>query len=267
MMDLLEKTGIPISLEKASLKFRSPLKAQMVSQRSIGDMRDFLKEREAFFGKKAAYYMYRTVCLPQHRALFEKEGLRYDITVLESGLIGKEFVKTIGHHHPKKTGTDSFWPEVYEVIKGKALYLIQKPSGPGRIGQAFLIECAEGEKAIMLPGFGHVTINPLNRPLVVANIVSDKFESVYGDYRKNRGACYYIVESEGKITEVKNNSYKKIPPLLKAKPKELPELGLEFSRPLYSLFTQETARFRWLSSPEIFGKELKPENCFIISPS
>ncbi|MGQ9718463.1 MAG: glucose-6-phosphate isomerase family protein [Nitrososphaerales archaeon] len=31
--------------------------------------------------------------------------MRYDITVLESGKIGQEFVKMIGHYHPFKPGT------------------------------------------------------------------------------------------------------------------------------------------------------------------
>ena len=31
----------------------------------------------------------------------EDAGLRYDITVIYPGLIGSEYVKTLGHYHPK----------------------------------------------------------------------------------------------------------------------------------------------------------------------
>ncbi len=40
------------------------------------------------------YYMYREVK--------KKNGLRYDITVISSRMLGKEFAKTKGHDHSRK---------------------------------------------------------------------------------------------------------------------------------------------------------------------
>ncbi len=58
------------------------------------------------------YYMYR--------GLKKKNGARYDITVIPPKMLGKEFVKTKGHYHIGSYG------EIYIVLKGKAIYLMQK---------------------------------------------------------------------------------------------------------------------------------------------
>ncbi|HAA34141.1 MAG TPA: hypothetical protein DCD97_02390, partial [Firmicutes bacterium] len=65
--------------------------------------------------RRELYFMFRDLHLPEHRALFREKGIRFDITVLVPGTIGKEFVKTAGHYHPFKPGTSFTYPELYEV--------------------------------------------------------------------------------------------------------------------------------------------------------
>ena len=58
-----------------------------------------------------------------------------NITVWESGLVGREFIKTYGHYH-----VDAL-PETYWILSGEGIALLQKKTGDGsdpskRIGRA-----------------------------------------------------------------------------------------------------------------------------------
>ena len=84
--------------------------------RYLDDMREVLYDKK--WAKKAPnlelYYMYR--------GLKKKNGLRYDITLISPQMLGKEFVKTKGHEHLNLG-------EVYIVLEGEAIFLIQKREG------------------------------------------------------------------------------------------------------------------------------------------
>ena len=128
MLDLQSKSGLPISLrDDGLLEFHPPLVQVKPKQRAVADMKEYLADQNAeFTNGDAPYLMYGKVHLSKDHEKFEKMGIRYDLTVFRPGLIGKEFCKSIGHFHAKKPGTNVAFPEVYEVVHGRALFLIQK---------------------------------------------------------------------------------------------------------------------------------------------
>ena len=77
------------------------------------------------------YYMYRNIWSlnPECDKLCKEYDLRYDITVIRNGLIGDEFIKTLGHFHERIKEKNVTYPELYEVISGRAFFLIQKIDG------------------------------------------------------------------------------------------------------------------------------------------
>jgi glucose-6-phosphate isomerase, archaeal len=157
------------------------------------------------------YYMYRGL---------EKKGeLRYDITVVSAKMLGNEFNKTKGHYHV------GAYPELYMVLEGRAIYLLQKKDNEGQIEDVFTVEVKKGECAIMPPFYGHVTINPsATEDLKMANWISDSCKSDYSFYEKMHGACYYYT----KDSWIKNENYKSTPELRFEKPlKAIPE-NLDF---------------------------------------
>ncbi len=89
-------------------KFKKP------DVRFLNEIKNVLYDRK--WAKKSSnfplYYM--------RRGIKEKNGLRYDITIIPPRLLGKEFVKTKGHEH------FGDWREIYIVLEGKAIYLMQK---------------------------------------------------------------------------------------------------------------------------------------------
>jgi len=156
------------------------------------------------------YYMYRGI---------KKKGrLRYDITIIPAKMLGKEFVKTKGHEHIGK------YQEVYIVLEGEAIYLMQKRKNDS-IEDVYAVKARKGDVIIIPSFYGHVTINPSkNKDLKMANWISENCQSDYQPFLDKRGAAYfYTVEGW-----IKNENYKNVPKLRFANPlKSLPE-NLDF---------------------------------------
>lgn len=176
--------------------------------RKLSDMKNVLYDQEWL--KTATdfdlYYMYRM--------LEEKDGLRYDITVIPAKMLGLEFVKTKGHNHA------GYYGEVYIVLEGEGFYLFQK-GDENKIEDVCVIKAKKGDVIIVPPGYGHVTINPSDtEELKMANWVRKEDKGDFSLFEKLQGACYYYL----KTGWVKNNNYKSVPELRFEEPlKSLPE--------------------------------------------
>jgi len=143
--------------------------------------------------------MFRDIAInAEDRNLLKSQGIRYDITEIPPGFLNSEYIKTLGHYHPASPDGVSY-PEVYQVLKGKAHYLLQKSD----LSDILLITAGEGDIVVIPPGYGHVTINPGVDSLCMANVVSDRFESDYGPFLTYHGAGYFE-ETSGKMIQNKN---------------------------------------------------------------
>lgn len=216
--------------------------------RTLGDMIEFLCDRDSITMPSGTplYYMYRDLALSRgDRALMKSSHLRYDITIIPPRMLGREYVKTAGHYHPIVPGTDLSYTELYEVLEGTAHYLLQKEEG-GVITDVILVEAKKGDKVIIPPNYGHVTINPSNKELKMSNLVSDRFESIYGPYKERRGAAYY--ELAGGLE--KNTAYGQVPEVRRVKAKRSKELGLGRDEEIYSLVRKGIDRLDFLNTPQ-----------------
>ncbi|PIR02680.1 MAG: glucose-6-phosphate isomerase [Candidatus Nealsonbacteria bacterium CG_4_9_14_0_2_um_filter_37_38] len=188
--------------------------------RYLNDMKMVLYDKS--WAKNASnlelYYMYRGV-KPPHLLIGgggKKEGtLRYDITIIPPRMLGREFVKTKGHEHSNN------YEEVYQVLKGEALYLLQKYQ-KNKIQDVYTIKAKRDNAVIIPPGYGHITINPSKKELIEANWLNEKCKNIYDLFVKKAGACYYYTKNGW----IKNKNYKKVPKLrfkkpLKSMPKDL----------------------------------------------
>lgn len=197
--------------------------------RRLNEMAKVIFDKEWFEKSEdlELYYMYR--------GLEEKDEIRYDITVVPPLMMGKEFVKTKGHYHKGK------YQEIYSVLEGKAIYLMQKPKSKedySDIEDVFAVECQKGDFIIIPPDYGHITINPSEKEeLKMANWIFSGCKSDYSPFEELSGACYYYIKDNsqnqgaslaGRRVWVKNNNYKNVPDLHFKKPeKSLPE-NLDF---------------------------------------
>lgn len=216
--------------------------------RMLFDMEEVIYDREWLLGAEniELYYMYRELSLSKNDALVMKEhNLRYDITIMPPRMLGCEFVKTAGHYHPEVPGTDTTYPEMYEVLSGEAHYLMQKPDGDG-IEDVVLIKAGEGDKVIIPPGYGHLTINASNRVLKMANWVARDFESLYSPMKEKGGGAYFFLDTG----MVKNPRYGSVPGIRMLKPAGIK--GLQKSHEMYGL-VKDIRKLEFLTKPHEYG--------------
>ncbi|MDN5361726.1 MAG: glucose-6-phosphate isomerase, archaeal [Moorella sp. (in: firmicutes)] len=194
------------------------------------------------------YYMYRGVYLDNDQELYQQHDIRYDLTVVLPGTIGKEYIKTVGHFHPLKPHSSETYPEYYEVLEGEAIYLFQKNNRSGDVEEVMAIEAKKGDKVFIPPAYGHVTINPGDKPLVMANLIESHFSSLYGPFREKRGAAYYYLQGEdGKGDFVKNPRYQNSVALkLVAAPSLTQPVAAVKNKSLYEAFVAEPEAFKLL---------------------
>jgi len=209
--------------------------------RTIEDMRDVLAD-PGCTSDQPLYFMYRDLARSKSDwDWLRQHHLRYDITVIPARVLCGEYVKTKGHYHPRNPAGE-YYPEIYEVLKGRGHYLLQTNTADDVV----MIEAHAGEKVLIPPGYGHVTINPGDEDLVMANLVSSEFSSDYGPYVERHGAAYY--EMEGGAL-VKNPHYPPVPPVRHCDPVEIQELGIERGVGLYDLVGRSRS-VAFLNRPE-----------------
>jgi len=175
------------------------------------------------------YYMYREVFLRKDRGLFERHRIRHDITLIPSKKVNGEFNKTLGHYHPGD------YPEVYEVVRGEALFLMQSRD----YKRLVIVEAREGDQVLILPGYGHVTVNVGEGALIMSNLVFWDFESDYRPFVEKRGALVYVTEQG----LVRNENYDSDFEIVRQSGRRL------FSSNIYEEFLRDPEKFAFLKEP------------------
>jgi len=259
----LEKiSGLPLAYEEMDKKLIFPEEIEEIipSIRRLEDMKDVLLDRNVAHPKEL-YYMYRDIHRKKDEELIRGMGLRYDITIIAEGFVGREFIKTAGHYHPSVQSSSLTYPEVYEVIKGRALYLFQKvyplDSPSPAVEDIILFEAYPGDKIIVPPNYGHITINLGNEDLVMSNWMADGLPSDYHPIKKAGGGAFFVVKDDNDFMLIPNENYKHIQPPRTLHPRGFPPFGILKERPLYLSFLEHPESFKFLSHPQDFLDQWK----------
>lgn len=174
-------------------------------------MRNVLYDKE--WAKKSRniklYYM--------RRGVKEKNGLRYDATIIPPRMLGKEFVKTKGNRNSNN------FLEFYTVLRGQALFLMQKARGK-IVKDALAIKAEEGDSVIEPAGYAIITINPSKKVLKTGNWIPEENKNTYKEMEVMNGACYFYTKSGW----IKNKNYKSVPKLRFEKPLKSMPKNLDF---------------------------------------
>lgn len=257
MVDLSDLAGYPLKLdvETVGVSFGAGMRMPQYSTRELDALRPVLLDAEAE-GPDVIYWMYRNAGMPEDAALYEAHKLRYDLSAFRAVTLGPEFMKTSGHYHPMIPGKRFAFPEVYEILHGEALYVMQKvddySASPEEVVVEDVIMCtvAAGQKVVMPPGYGHVTVNTGDEPLLMSNWVSSSFSSFYGTVEDARGFSWYVVTDGGQPSYLENRSYAQgVAAVRWAEVQEVPELGLTWDTPMYQACAEAPERFAFLNDP------------------
>jgi glucose-6-phosphate isomerase len=211
MLDLSAAAGLPVSLdlEACRLVFHPPLSAVQPATRPAEQLRAVYRHPAAVdeFARDGLYYMYDGVALPQHRETIQRAGLRYDLTLLRQGVAGDEPIKTLGHYHT--LDPDGLpYPELYQVAYGCAHFVLQLAHAPKYgVEKVVVVEAQAGELVLMPPGWGHVSINAGDGPLVMCNWIAASCATVPEPYLACNGAACYEARGEHGLTPEPNPRY------------------------------------------------------------
>lgn len=232
-------------MEKPKIKFGD--REVEADVRMLNDMKKVIYDKKWLRNtdNRPLYYMYRDLYLPKHKETIRENNLRFDMTVIPPALLGKEYVKTKGHYHSMARKGITY-PEIYGVIQGEAHYLLQKVEN-GEVKDVVLFKASAGDKVIIPPNYGHITINPSDETLKMGNWICPENESSYKDISENKGGAYF----ETTDGFVKNGNYKEIPSIRFKEPKNIPDLDITSKKPLYRSI-KEPSYLRFLKKPEKF---------------
>ena len=177
--------------------------------RTHEDMKPVLMNPEAS-GPEVHYYMIRG-------------GVdKKNITVWETGTVGGEYIKTLGHYHVGRLS------ETYWVAQGEGIVLLQKRKVDSQgqpiddeIEEFKAIRVKAGDQIFMEEGWGHLVCNIGKTWLVTVDDSPINFNEIdpvslpgHADYepiKKLRGFAYYVIEENGQPKLLKNPNYKSVP--------------------------------------------------------
>lgn len=212
--------------------------------RYLFDMKDVIFDRNWLEAADniELYYMYRDLFLSRsdEKRLIE-QGLRYDITIIPPRMLGREYIKTAGHYHPLVPGGSITYPELYEVLEGEALYLMQKRD----LSDILVVNASAGDKVLVPPNYGHITINRSNKTLKMANFVARNFSSLYDPIKDRAGGAYFFT-TDGWI---KNERCPEAAELRRIQAPQVANIGLSKGREMYPLL-REPGKLEYLTRPE-----------------
>ncbi len=184
---IFKRCNLTIRLNEKKFRLNIPLKPE---PRKKKDMRSFVFDPVYLSKlKDPVYLMYRGVSLlnPAFKRLEREYGIRYDLTLIRNGMMGPEYVRTVGHHHPKN------YSELYEVVSGKAAFILQSKD----LKKMAVVMAKKGETVVIPPKFGHQTVNMGNSLLLIGNLVYRGFKSDYSVYKKKHGGAFYLNQYAG----------------------------------------------------------------------
>ena len=184
---------------------------------------------------------------------FDDNDLRFDVTAIRPAVIGRELVHTLGYYH-----NPSSRAEVYMVVSGKAVFLLQQHDMPidvdmlpqdqfkkklaeSPVVRSVAIIAQPGQPVVIPSGWGHVIVNPsLTEPLITANWTTHDQESADGIYKELKGPSHRVMitgEGEG-LNIMPNDNYPENVPFTFAVPADVGYLGLVTGQPLYDIVNQ-----------------------------
>jgi glucose-6-phosphate isomerase len=269
MKDISPQCGLPISISENDGKLYSNSPELIIpkeGKRTFEQLEEVTTEPATEQQRDFAYLVYRNIFMRRDSGMFLASPLRYNLVVLPPGRIGNEYIKTLGHFHSIKPGTTTAYPEIYEIILGEAIFLIQKmDESLQAVLEHYIFTCKQGEKIIIPPGFGHTTINATENILVMGNIMTTNNKPNYEPFRQFKGASYAVLHrKENTISIEKNPRITQTVPLKKISVKAPDHLNIPLEEKLYPLVVKSPELFSFISNPDQFQNELSIGQLFTL---
>jgi glucose-6-phosphate isomerase len=240
--------GLEVSLDDGKIFFPPSVVFEKKAGKNLEQMRSLMYEA-GDYSNPELYEFYSGVFNKKHKEIIKASGLRYDLVMIYPGLINGEYKKTSGHMHKKPDVLKTGYPEIYEVLCGTAMFMLQK-SENGLVKEFFAVQTEAGEKILIPPGYEHATVNIGLSPLVFTDLISVKAENEYGGIQNHGGMGYFVLDKGGTRNVVKNTAYKDVPPVDYKHPLENKNLNIGFENYVYDILVNDPGAFSYLDDPD-----------------
>lgn len=257
----LENSGLPLYLDERNnvMALSALLDLEKYSRKPASKMLGLLADETGIDPDEPFYDVYRGIAYPKDQEILKEAKIRYDITIVMPGTVNGEVKKTSGHYHGWNEGKTNTYGEVYEVLKGTALYVLQKspnfdaedPSQV-KIEDIILVTVREGQTLIVPPGYGHASLNIGDGPMIFSNLAYLPCPVLYDAVKHFHGMSVYVKKDGGKVAIEENIRYGAFPRIRFATVHDAPDLGITFGKPAYTSFIKEPEKFRFLPDPDTY---------------
>lgn len=265
MLHELKNSGLPLYFndETGLLVLSAPLTYSGFAAKKLEQMSGLFEDDHQEDPSEPIYDVYRNIRFPEDEERLQKDHYAYDITVVKAGMINDERKKTSGHYHSWNELKTSTYPEVYEVIAGTAIYVLQRADNfddPNyddlNIQDLILVKVKAGQSIIIPPNYGHCSINAGEGELIFSNLAYTPCKVAYAPVQYYHGMGAYIGCLNGKITVKKNPHYKELPAIKYAEVKEQENLGILFHKPMYQTYRERPSAFAFLGHVDPFTEDI-----------
>jgi glucose-6-phosphate isomerase len=246
--DLSSIAGLDLALDPTNLalEFGPDVVHPEGERRLLDDVRLTLATPDAS-GPEHLYTIYMGICARPDLEALERQALLYGAVVYNHGEIGRERLRSQGHIHSRKPGTDLRYSEVYEFWTGHGFVYLQKECAP-EVTRALLVPVGPGDKVVVPLGWVHLTVAAPNEILSFGAWCATENELEYAQLRALGGPAHFVLGS-GEV--VPNPRYRRVADVETVAPGDLPLLDVPTDRPIYSAWQEEPSRFDFLPQPEL----------------
>jgi glucose-6-phosphate isomerase len=251
MMNSKQKSGLDFTLGTNELVYNQNAHSTGVNWVKSFDDGKYAYNNPAD-GPAILYYGVRYMESDHNEVTFVENDIMADLTVINPGFVGDEYIKTVGHYHGNVPDADIAYPEVYENISGGLEYLLQSELDGAYVNVLWVLT-EPGDKIVMPPGWGHVSMNVSGLPAVEIDIQKrdNPKNSDYSIFKDRQGGAVYRTK-KGLV----RNPHYLIGSLRVVRPKEQPQWHLRKNTPLYKSFVQNAEDFKFLTNPQDFSFDI-----------
>lgn len=188
------------------------------------------------------------------KEVFRGNNVRYDVIYMEGKGSGDEFIKTSGHFHKKIHGKDISYPEIYQVVQGRAVFVLAKVDDwekeePMVVNDCIIVEVNAGETVVVPPNYGHCAVNITEEPMIFIDLISIHSDNDYASVKRSRGMCCYILKDGESYKVEKNNHYIFKTDIRLISPIESLTLGIKNNHSIYADFLERPELYSYLNQP------------------
>lgn len=254
-MKKLDAFGIGVYLDETTceLHFDNDVCCEKSSVKTAGQMSHLLYNSTDVDPDSVSYVFYMNIMREADRPLFAKYGYINGITVLMPNQQDGECHKNSGHYHCVTKGHTLPFPEVYEILCGEAMFLLQEShdfhATDMHVDTSKAVLLKPGEKIVVPPFYAHCAVNIGEGPMAFGNLAAP-CELDYEPIRRHHGFFTYVMKQRGHLVLLANPHYPALPLMKFMKPKENSEMGIRFETSLYEMFMKHPDRFAYLNNPE-----------------